>query len=162
MAAVKSHIRLLRGMGACSEAVIFAEQFPSLKAAWKACPRGDWMLWLIPKWGEPVWGTPEHRKIAGIACRCARLAEKRWADAQSRDAVALALAERYAAGEEISQAALRTAAWAAWAAWAAGVAGAAWAAGIAWAAGVRTAMQKQCADIVREAYPVPPAKKEEP
>ena len=194
MAAVKSHIRLLREMRACSAAIFFAEQFPSLKAAWKACPNGNWMLWFIAKSGNPAWGMPEHRKIVGVACRCARLAEKHWTDACIRDAVALA--ERYAAGEQIAQADLRAAATAATAAAAnsyaanstinAAAAGAALPANnaasyaaaaaaanardcdnaIAYAtyaaAAVATetaAVRKQCVDIVREAYPVPPTAK---
>ena len=37
----------LVGMNACHDAVEWARGYPSLKAAWKACKRGDWMLWLI-------------------------------------------------------------------------------------------------------------------
>lgn len=37
----------LEKMGACSMAVEWARDFPSLTAAWRACPWVDWMWWLI-------------------------------------------------------------------------------------------------------------------
>lgn len=34
-------------MNACAEARSWACSQPSAKAAWAACVRGDWMLWLL-------------------------------------------------------------------------------------------------------------------
>jgi hypothetical protein len=137
----KAHIRLLRALGACSDAIVFAEKYPSLKAAWKACQRGDWLCWFAGRVVNPEWGTPEHRKIVGVTCRCARLVEKHWTDKRSGEAVTLA--ERYASGEQIAQSDLRAAGAAAWAA--------------AWDAAGAAAL-KTCADIVRKSYPLPPKK----
>ena len=124
---MKTHVRLLRTMGACSESIVFAKKYPSLTAAWKHCERGDWLLWFISRAVKAEWGTPEHRKIVGVACRCARLSEKLWTD--KRSIAAVVLAERYAAGEQISRNDL-AAAW--------------------------SAVTKQCAGIVRETYSLPP------
>ena len=136
---MKSHTALLKRMDACSEAVAFADQHRSLKAAWEACTRPDWMLWLLGA------VTHEDDKTYRLyACWCARntpLANGRkvWdllTDKRSRDAVEVA--ERFAVGEATREelAAAWDAAWdAAWAAaWAARDAAwdAAWAA--AWAA----------------------------
>jgi len=33
----------------CEKAVVFREQYTSFEEAWRACPRGDWMLWLAKK-----------------------------------------------------------------------------------------------------------------
>jgi len=41
--------KILQKLHACSEAVKWASQFPTLQEAWKSCPRGDWMLWVASK-----------------------------------------------------------------------------------------------------------------
>lgn len=33
--------------GACDEAVKFANRYATFEAAWKACRRGDWMVWWV-------------------------------------------------------------------------------------------------------------------
>ena len=33
----------------CHEALVFRKEYPDFKSAWKACPRGDWMLWIASK-----------------------------------------------------------------------------------------------------------------
>ena len=33
----------------CKEALKFRANYPDFKSAWKACPRGDWMLWIAQK-----------------------------------------------------------------------------------------------------------------
>ena len=43
---MKSHMKLLESLDACQEAREWAEKYPSMKAAWMACERSDWMLWL--------------------------------------------------------------------------------------------------------------------
>ncbi len=52
---------LLRALGACDEAVTWAKPYTELQAAWDACPRGEWMLWLC---GELNVHEPECRRIA--------------------------------------------------------------------------------------------------
>lgn len=37
----------LAALGACQEAIDFGAGFDSLEAAWQACDRSDWMLWLL-------------------------------------------------------------------------------------------------------------------
>ena len=39
--------KVLLRLGACQEAREWAEDFSDGQAAWDACPRGDWMLWLL-------------------------------------------------------------------------------------------------------------------
>ena len=43
------HIDLLKSLNACQEAIDFAAKFPTLKAAWMACERSDWMFWLLER-----------------------------------------------------------------------------------------------------------------
>jgi len=42
--------RLMK-LDACNEAVVWAREYPTLEAAWAACERGDWMLWLLARVG---------------------------------------------------------------------------------------------------------------
>ena len=44
---MKKHIEYLQSLDACHGAVDFANKHKSLKTAWEACPRSDWMLWLL-------------------------------------------------------------------------------------------------------------------
>ena len=37
--------------GACSDGAKFARQFPTLAEVYDACPRGDWLWWMIRKGG---------------------------------------------------------------------------------------------------------------
>lgn len=43
----KSTIHKLQELHACSEAIAWAKTYPNLQAAWDACERCDWMIWLI-------------------------------------------------------------------------------------------------------------------
>ena len=60
----------LRRLGACEEAVAWAQNYTSLGLAWKACERGDWMLWLLDRFSE---SQEQHQQIVLAACQCARL-----------------------------------------------------------------------------------------
>ncbi len=44
---MKRQIKVLRKMGACSEALDWLSARPSWGVAWTVCPRSDWMLWLL-------------------------------------------------------------------------------------------------------------------
>ena len=93
---MKRHITLLKKLGACSDAVAYAENFSSLKAAWLACERGDWLLWFAGKCS----GEPEGKKrktLVLASCACARLALPYTKDARVR--VCIETAERWANGK---------------------------------------------------------------
>jgi len=156
--------RELRDLRACDEAVKWAAGFASLEAAWAACERGDWMLW----WAGRVARHPESesRKLLVIAaCDCAEKAlaifeAKRPGDNRPRKAIETA--QRWARGEVgVTLDEVRAAAAAAYAAYAADAAAyaadaAAYAADAAYAAYAL----KDCADIVRRHYPLPPRRPE--
>lgn len=59
----------LKRFGACDEAVAWAQDYESLAAAWAACERGDWMLWLLARVAQQ--GSPEHKAAVATACVCA-------------------------------------------------------------------------------------------
>ncbi|KKN40346.1 hypothetical protein LCGC14_0733980, partial [marine sediment metagenome] len=58
----------LRDVGACSDAVKWADEQPDLATAWSQCARGDWMLWLIGRLND------DRKALVRCACACARLA----------------------------------------------------------------------------------------
>ena len=163
--------RTLRRLGACSEAVEWARQYPELSTAWTACERGDWMLWLAGKCAGSS-RTTSRRRVVLAACACARLAlpcwERRYPD-DRRPHIAIETAERWARRESgmtlemvraaaaAAVAAAASAAAAAYAAAADAAAAAAYAdAAYAADAAERTATLRQCADLVRQHYPEPP------
>lgn len=41
------HVRALRRLGACREAVAWAGRFATWADVWRACPRPDWLLWVV-------------------------------------------------------------------------------------------------------------------
>lgn len=116
MSRTAKHVALLRRMGSCDEAVAFAAGFGSLHAAWDACPRPDWMLWLLGRIGHQ-----DDRAYRLYACWCVRntpIAGGRtvWdllTDERSKTAVIVA--ERFAEGQATQEDldAARDAAWAA-------------------------------------------------
>lgn len=180
------YITAIDDLGACTEALdwLRASGHPTLSAAWAACKRGDWMLWLAGHCAGPV-GDPRRVPLALAAADCAELALPRVAPGEDRPRQAIETLRAWARGEATIDE-VRAAAWAAsdaadadgvvWAAtWAAAAAAdAAWAAADATttvagtAAGVtagstceawgaaRAATLAQCADIVRRHYPEPP------
>ena len=58
------HFEFLHMHGACGDAVEFATRFPTLRAAWLACERSDWMMWLLRHAGYS-----DRRKLVKIAVR---------------------------------------------------------------------------------------------
>ena len=152
-----ARIRLLR---ACPEALRWCAQHASLAAAWAACERGDWMLWLLGKLAGPP-KSDSRKALVLAACECARLALPCVSADEERPLKAIETAESWARGEA-SMDDLRAAADAADdAAYAADAAAdAAYAA--AYAAYARARTLTQCADIVRKHYPAPPELGEQP
>jgi len=109
----RSWVRALRTLDACGEAVQWAEGYPSLRVAWAACPRGDWMLWYL---GRRVPDTPAHRET--LTCVAIEIMRS----IKGRQAIPAwdTWAERYLRGEDRSPAraaeaaeSARAAAWAA-------------------------------------------------
>ena len=85
----------------CHESVLWLETQSDLQSAWTACPRGDWMLWLVNRTCGPV-NTNSHRKFTLAKAKCARLVlhlfERKYPD-DKRPRMALEAAEAYAGGE---------------------------------------------------------------
>ena len=165
-----ARIRLLR---ACPEALRWCAQHASLAAAWAACERGDWMLWLLGKLAGPP-KSDSRKALVLAACECARLALPCVSADEERPLKAIETAESWARGEA-SMDDLRAAAYDAAAAAAADAADAAAdaAAYAAYAAAdaadaadaaayARARTLTQCADIVRKHYPAPPELGEQP
>ena len=160
---MKPHILSLKKLGACSDAVAFADKYGSLQAAWDACPRGDWQLWLLGRIAGPV-DMDSRRKLVGVCAEIAELVlpifEKRNPD-DKRVRECIETCKRYAAGiatiEEVRKArsAADAAAYAAYAAYAYADAAADYAA-YADAADAIDKMRQQCADLVRKHYPQAP------
>lgn len=45
---------ILEHMGACRDAIRWAEEAPPGRKAWYACKRADWMIWLLRRTGVPL------------------------------------------------------------------------------------------------------------
>jgi len=120
----------LVAMSGCPNAVGWARDYPSLTAAWKACERADWMLWLAGRLCRTVL---QRKRLVLAACACARTALKYVPRGENRPLAAICTAERWARGTHGVTPEDVRAAWAA--AGAAANDAAAWAAGAAaWAA----------------------------
>ena len=132
---------LLFDVVACEEARDWARGYPTLDAAWAACPRGDWMLWLAARAiGEP--GSDAHRRLVLAACECARTALPYVPAGEDRPIRAIEIAERWArreAGATIEHARTAAAFAAAYAAYAASTAASAARAAFAAASAARAA-----------------------
>ena len=113
----------------CPEEKPFVLQYKTMSEAWNACPRADWLIWILEKIGHKL----DSKTLRLFVCWCVRETplfggQKVWdllTDERSRNAVVVT--ERFANGdateEELADArdAARDASWsAAWsAAWAA-------------------------------------------
>ena len=96
------YINRIAALYPCADARVWLreEQHPTLAAAWAACPRGDWMLWLAGKFAGPP-GSDARRPLVLAACDCARLALPRWESrypADLRPRRAIGIAEAWARG----------------------------------------------------------------
>ena len=120
-------------LGACEPAVVWARDYPSLEAAWAACERGDWMMWIAGRLsGKP--GSAKRRKFLLALRNCLGLTAKphepieRWYLSSSANASVWDAAS--CASVSMGAAAFSTHDW--------------------------TAAIKRCADIARKHYPTPP------
>ena len=133
-------IKFLMQHQACPEAMQWTVEHPTLSPSklWRACPRGDWLLWLAEKAGV------ERKLIVLAACDCARTALKYVAEGEDRPRIAIETAEAWCRGdatiEEVQKAAGAAEAWAAGAARAAAMA----------AEAARNNARKLCAQLVRK------------
>lgn len=98
----------LRNLDACSDAVRWASAYQTAQAAWDACVRPDWMIWLALKTGV------SERVLWRAEVRMARLVEHLMTDERSRHALDMreAWLDGHATDDEM--AAARAAADAAW------------------------------------------------
>ena len=169
----------LENVHACPNAIVWAEKYPDMQAAWIACERGDWMLWLAGKYSGPA-ESPGRRKLVLATTECARLAwpyvrkkdhdiiERCYsvAEAWGNNDPTVSLAEVQVAADaayataydaDAADAAAAAAAYAAYAAYtaadAADAADAAAASAASAAADARSKVLKKCAEIVRKDYP---------
>jgi hypothetical protein len=175
---------ILTKLGACDGAVKWAAKYKTPLAAWRACGRGDWLLWMLGKTAGPP-DSESRKTLVLVAAECAALALPRIQDEETRgiceatiqtcyayahgkatledirDAAAAAYAAyaAYAAAYAAAaayDAAADAAAYAAYAAAYAAAAAAAYAAAAYATAAARTKVLADCADIVRAYYPAPP------
>jgi hypothetical protein len=93
----KNFLYELRAQGACPPALEWLEKenFESLDAAWNACERGDWMLWLVGITTDRN-DDLQLRALTLAKARCAAHALLFMRDERSRNAVAVA--EQYGLG----------------------------------------------------------------
>jgi hypothetical protein len=134
----------------CNEAVKWASQYDSLQAAWDACPRGDWMGWLLDRL------EVDKKQKAKLCCMHARLTLPYTHDPHVQHTIEVveAWVEGKATEQDVQAVvvearAIEEAAWAAeWAEWAVG---AELAPKEAKVAGLR--ILRQCADNTRIVFP---------
>ena len=136
----RAAIDRLNELGACSEAI---EWCRGREAAWDACERGDWMLWLCGRLAGPP-GSDSRKPLVLAACECARLSLHLVPAGEDRPRRAIETAEAWCRGEatldQVRRAATAAATAAGWAAgWAAADAAAAAAADAAYAAAAAAA-----------------------
>ena len=95
---MKTWVKPIEQLGACSYALVWAEKFDSLDEAWAKCGRGDWMLWLTGRLFDKQ-GSPEHKALVFAACQCARLALPYVSQGEERPRLAIEAAEAWTRGE---------------------------------------------------------------
>ena len=120
----------LADLGACEGAVKWVGDQTPMEAL-RHCKRADWLLWYLGRTCNSG-GVLSHQEVVLLACRCARRALRFVPKGETRPALAIAAARRWArnpteanraAAEGAAAAGVaRAAALAAWVAWAAGAA----------------------------------------
>ncbi len=71
---------------ACPLGIRFADRYDTLRDAWEACRRGDWMLWFAARLDVP------HKTLMLAKGLCANTVRHLMADERSRRAVDVAIA----------------------------------------------------------------------
>ena len=97
---MNAHAEALHRRGACGDAVRFAARHETSGAAWDACERADWMLWILAKTAGGKRGSDARKRICLLACECARTALP-YADDATRPATLACIetVEAWARGE---------------------------------------------------------------
>ena len=154
----------VRRLNPCGDAMIWLSRRLDAATAWRECPRGDWMLWLLGRCSGPP-ESESRRRLVLAACDCADLALPFARGVNAGEAVRVARGWAMQDGTTLEQvrdaAAADAAAAAAAYAYAANAAADAAAAYAAYAAAAaRIKALSRCADIVRKHYPNPPVKNE--
>ena len=92
---MKEWLLPIRKLGACSEALEWADNYDSLEDVWVKCKRGDWMLWLLGR----LSGTPDSdrsKKLVYTTLQCARLSLPYVENGEVRPLKAIETAEAWA------------------------------------------------------------------
>ncbi len=82
--------KALEAMSPCGDASKWVKDNPRLTAneLWDACPRGDWMLWLIGKGvASPPW-SDERKPLLACALDCAETVKHLWPKAAKKQITA--------------------------------------------------------------------------
>ncbi|MFH1485103.1 MAG: putative immunity protein, partial [Chloroflexota bacterium] len=95
---MKSWLEPIKEMGACVDALEWADKYGSLEEAWVVCERGDWMLWLLGKLSGPP-ESESRKKLVLATCQCARLALPYVRKGDARPLKAIEAAEAWVRGE---------------------------------------------------------------
>ena len=141
----------------CRDAIAWVRTQPNRQAAWDACERGDWMLWLLGSLsGKPE--SQQRKKLVLAMCDCASISLRKEHTVAAR---CISVTRDWAQGSAHITDVRAAAAYAAYAAYGGEVA--AYAADAvdagevaADAADAVDATLKRCAQIVRKHYPHPP------
>lgn len=88
-------LEILKEMQACAPALVWLAEQETYEQAWRDCPRGDWMLWLVYK--EFDGSDLAHRKFTLAKARCAKTVFHLMQDERSQNGVLVA--EKYGLGE---------------------------------------------------------------
>jgi hypothetical protein len=91
----KTFDRYLAELGAPLDLLEFARDHADLPAAWAACQRGDWLLWLAARLAR---SPAEQRAVVQAAAACARSALDRLPQVDPRLRHAIDAAETWALG----------------------------------------------------------------
>ena len=100
--------KYLENLDACSDSIEWAEKRKTSKAAWLACPRADWLLWLAPRIGI------DKNLIILVACDCAASVLHLIPEGEERPRKAIETTRAFVAGkatEEEVRAAAADAVW---------------------------------------------------
>ena len=111
----KSVIEKLERIGTCEEGQKWISSQSSIAQAWKACVRGDWMLWYIAKTIRAKHGSA-HKKMVLCCCQVARQAIKHVEKGEKRPLNAIQKVENWAKNKGATLEEVRLAAAAAYAA----------------------------------------------
>ena len=84
--------KALIDLGACAEARAWASDYPTLRDAWLACDRVDWMLWLVAC-------TLPRERLVWVTCQIARTALGYVPVEEERPRAAIESAEAWTRGE---------------------------------------------------------------